>query len=207
MQTYSRRSVLGFAAAAVAAPIVLSAGQASASGTLTFLQHADSWTQINSAFPSTSYWGFDRDRAKVGLEYGRTAVWRSVFRLDIAELAGGVIDDAGFSVVLDHTPSANPTPVALWTTGAIDPDQPVTWNSFAGSWFSEVGTALGAAYTGAGQPDQQLIFPGLAGAVQQAVDKQERFLTLGLRAVDEGNKLQWKKFFGDTAQLQVSYHR
>ncbi|MFI5710063.1 hypothetical protein [Kribbella sp. NPDC051620] len=205
MQTHSRRSVLGFAAAAVAAPIVLSAGQASAAGTLTFAQYADTWTQINKARPSTSYW-FDRDRAKVGLEFGGSALWRSVFRFDITALAGGVIEEAGFSIVLDHTPTPNPTPVALWTTGGIDADQPLTWNNFAGSWLGYAGTATGAAYAGAGQPDQQLIFPGLAGVVQQAVDKQERFLTLGLRAVDEANMYQWKKFLGDTARLQVTYH-
>jgi hypothetical protein len=130
-----------------------------------------------------------------------------VFRINIAELAGAVIDEAGFSIVLDHTPTSIKTPVELWTTEAVDPEVPVTWNNFAGSWLSLVATVTGSAYTGGGQPDQELIFPGLAAVVQRAVDKQERFVTVGLRASDETNQIQWKKFYGETARLLVSYQR
>jgi hypothetical protein len=207
MQTHTRRTALGFVAAAIVAPVLLPAGQAAASGTLTWAQNADNWTQINQAQPSTSYWAYDRDRANVGPEYGGVGVWRSVFRINVAELAGAVIVDAGFSITLDHTPSGSPTPVDLWTTEAVDPDLPVTWNNFAGSWLSRIGTASGSAWTGGGQPDQQLIFPGLAAVVQRAVDKGERFVTLGLRAPDEANKIQWKKFYGESARLLVSYER
>ncbi|GAA3571291.1 hypothetical protein [Kribbella ginsengisoli] len=207
MQTHSRRTVLGFAAAAVAAPIVLSAGQASASGTLTFAQSTDAWTQINQARASTSYWAFDRDRAKAGLEFGGSGLWRSMFRFSIAELAAGVIESVSFSIVLDHTPGPNPTPVELWSTAPIDPDVPVTWNTFAGSWLGLVASASGAAYPGAGQPDQKLTFSIGPDVVQQAVDVQHQFVTLGLRAPNEGDRLQWKKLYGDSAKLEVTYHR
>ncbi|WP_157979801.1 hypothetical protein [Kribbella monticola] len=207
MPMHTRRSVLGFVAASFVAPAVLSTEPASASGTLTFGQYADQWTMINQAQPSTSYWAYDRDRAKVGLEYGSTPVWRSVFRIDVAQLAGALIDDAAFAITLDHTPTGSPTPVDLWTTEAIDPGSPVTWDNFAGSWLSRVGTAFGSAWTAGGQPDQELRFSGLAAVVQRTVDKQERYVTLGLRAPEETSKTQWKKFYAETARLVVTYQR
>ena len=68
--------------------------------------------------------------------------------------------------------------------------------------------ASGNAWTNGGQPDQGMGFDtgALKSMVQQIADQRGPTATFGLRAPDEGNKYQWKKFHPHTAALVVSYN-
>ncbi|MFC0624844.1 hypothetical protein [Kribbella deserti] len=208
MREYSRRSALGLLGAAITVPVL--AGEAVAVGNSTPVMvslPADTWTQVNSANPNWSYWNTDRhEGAKVGYAWDGTARYRSFFQASIAALRGATVHDARFEVWLDHSPTGQPTPVDLFYTAPISPAIPLTWNNSGGHWRHHLATVSGNAWSGAGQPDQLLSFSGaLTSAVQHAVFSDEGVVSLGLKAPDEANRYQWKRFRSADARLVVTY--
>ena len=169
------------------------------------------WTHVNATFGDQSYWNYDREEgAKVGYSNWESpsVTYRSFFQMDLGALAGTRIHNAYFAITLDHTPSGSPTPVDLWHTRPIDPAQPLTWNNSAGHWLDYLATASGHAWTGGGEPNMGMEFASesLTSVVQSVADSGSGVLTLGLRAPDEGNRYQWKRFLPDTARIVVEYN-
>ncbi|WP_433169476.1 RICIN domain-containing protein [Kribbella sp. CA-247076] len=168
------------------------------------------WTHVNQMAPGQSYWNFDRaEGAKVGLSWDLAVRYRSYFQFRTEALAGSTVVSAAFDIVLNHSPSGSPTPAMLWHTKAIDASQPLTWNnSVPGHWIRELAEASGNAWTNGGQPDMAMRFTSdkVKTVMQGVADARAGTATFGLRAKDEGNKYQWKKFHPNTAALVVSYN-
>ncbi|MFI5733541.1 RICIN domain-containing protein [Kribbella sp. NPDC051587] len=166
------------------------------------------WTHVNQMAPDQSYWNYDRaEGAKVGLSWDLAVRYRSFFQFGTAPLAGSRVVSAAFDIVLDHSPSGSPTPAALWKTAAVDGNQALTWNNSAGHWREELAQASGNAWTGH-QPDMGMRFTSdkVRTMLQEIATARGATATFGLRAPDEGNKYQWKKFHPETATLVVRYN-
>ncbi|MGZ0153540.1 RICIN domain-containing protein [Kribbella sp. WER1] len=167
------------------------------------------WTHVNQMSPDQSYWNYDRaEGAKVGLSWDKAVRYRSFFQFDTSALAGSRIISAAFDIVLDHSPSGSPTPAALWQTRTIDGNQPLTWNNSGGHWIGELAQVSGNAWTGGGQPDMGMRFTSdlVRQMMQGIADARGTTGTFGLRAPDENNQYQWKKFHPESAALVVSYN-
>ncbi|GAA1548000.1 hypothetical protein GCM10009804_00460 [Kribbella hippodromi] len=162
---------------------------------------------IRLVHPNDSYWAYDRDQgAKVGQAWGPdTDTYRSLFQLSTTGIAGARIIDARFTIVLDHSPTGSPTPTDLYRTTPISRANAVTWNNTG--WLQYLATASGNAWTGH-QPDMSMGFasPALTALLQGVADRRESSISLGLRAPDEGNEAQWKRFHGETASIVVTYN-
>ncbi|MFB6723611.1 hypothetical protein ACFCV3_25755 [Kribbella sp. NPDC056345] len=215
MKPLTRRSALGLAAAAAAAPLTATLpARASQAIRLSI----DQWTNVSSYRPDKSYWVVNprdpdvedrdaRDAARTGRMYSSDPanVWRSFFRVPVAALAGRSILDAYFTILLTHSATGTPTPVHLFHVRDIDPAVPLTWGNSADSWLTQAGTASGSSY--GSQPDQELQFStdALRSVVQAAATLQSPFLSFGLRNLDENNQFHWKKYRATSAALTVFY--
>ncbi len=171
------------------------------------------WTQVNGYAATTSYWTTQRDVARVGYQnYDGTSRYRSFFQVNAAPFAGSRITRTWFAVTLDHSGSCAATPVDFWHTKAIDPAVALTWNSSTSHWLSKLDTRSGNANEGGGcgttQPDLPMEFSSAAlqTVVQNAATAKAGSLTFGLRAPNESDAGQWKKFLPATARLVVEYN-
>lgn len=167
------------------------------------------WTQINKTYPFQSYWSVERDSARVGYsDWSSPAVtYRSFFLFSFSGWQGRTVTGATFEVVLDHSASCSSTPVDLWRTANISRGSSVTWSNSSGSstWQARLSSAMGYANEGVcGQPDMLMRFSNVAASVQTAADGGSQ-LTLGLRAPNEADHYQWKKFDPTTAKLLVTW--
>ncbi|MFC9689155.1 RICIN domain-containing protein [Kribbella sp. NPDC056951] len=169
----------------------------------------DMWTHVDEDHLDQSYWNFDRaEGAKVGEAYGAdTDTYRSLFQLSTAGIAGARVIDAKFSITLDHSPSGTDTPVELWQTLPISRAEAVTWRNTSNHWLKKLAVASGSAWTGH-EPDLAMGFlsTDLHNLVQEIADRGEQTITLGLKAPNETDPMQWKKFFGGTAAIVVTYN-
>lgn len=165
------------------------------------------WTHVNQKFPDQSYWDNDRDEgAKVGYAYDQSGnLYRSFFQLGTEQINGSRIVSASFSIVLDYSPSGTATPVDLYETKPIDQTQKVTWNNTAGHWINYLASASASAWN---QPDVEMGFQNdnVKAMVQRAADSKAGFVTLGLKAPNEGSTVQWKKFHGETAKMVITFN-
>ncbi|MGW6280193.1 RICIN domain-containing protein [Kribbella sp. NPDC055071] len=212
----NRRVLAGWLALLLAVPAVMTAESQAAPIEHTMVVPAASipignqlWTHVNQMAGDQSYWNYDRDDgAKVGYSWDYAVRYRSFFQFDTTALAGARIIAASFDIVLDHSPSGSPTPTALWKTNAITPSQPLTWNNSGNYWLDELAQASGNAWTGGGQPDMPMRFTSekVRAMIQSIADARLGTATFGLRAPDEGNRFQWKKFHPGTATLTIRYN-
>ncbi|WP_427890308.1 RICIN domain-containing protein [Kribbella sp. GL6] len=170
----------------------------------------DMWTHINNRDDSTrntSYWNYDRDEgAKTGWAYDDSGnIYRSLYRLDLGDVGGAEILSARFTITLHYTPSSTSTYVDLYRVSPIDRSQSVTWNNT--TWYQYLGGAQGAAYN---TPDVSLGYQtdALKSLIQQLADQHAPTVSLGLRAPDEdaAHRLEWKKFRGETAAIEIVYN-
>jgi hypothetical protein len=170
------------------------------------------WTHVNKASPNTSYWtGSSRDAIRVGREWGSSNVWRAHFQFDIAQLKGTIIRFASFHITADHTADCAASPVDLWQTNWIDRNKPYTWyNDSDGDWNTKIQQVKASANESSCPKDDDPIEFGAAllktRLQSHATNKYSTF-TLGLRAPDEGNQYQWKKFVVGSAWLEVTFNR
>jgi len=168
------------------------------------------WTHVNRAAPDMSYWVEDRETgAKVGAAYDDPPhMYRSLFQVDTTPIAGARVISARFTIVLDHTPTGSPTPVELWQTRSISRAEQVTWNNTTNHWLQRLDTQSGNAWTRGGQPNMTMGFAGsaLQSVVQGAADQRLTSLGFGLKAENESDQNQWKKFIGESASIVVEYN-
>ncbi|MBB6571321.1 hypothetical protein HPO96_23810 [Kribbella sandramycini] len=172
------------------------------------------WTHVSREHPDQSYWDYDRgEGAKVGRSYDNVITYRSFFQFGTGNIGGAKVIGARFEIMLDHSSSGSATPTDLYWTHSLNRDQAVTWNNTGGHWRQYLGTAYGNARTGGGQPDMQMNWAGAAkdnaaivNPFQDAATNNAGTVTFGLRAPNESDILQWKRFHGGSARIVVTYN-
>ncbi|GAA0576263.1 hypothetical protein HPO96_15500 [Kribbella sandramycini] len=201
MSQLSRRSVLGIAAAAAAAPFAITLPARAA----TFYP-VDAWTYTARTWARESYWGRTQGEALVGRPWGDSGLWRSFFRVPIAALAGQTITSAKFTIQLLHTPTGAATPVQLFLVRDLDPKDPLTWenSSDGATWRRWLGDAKGSAWNGQPKPVLQFIDGPVHESIQDALLNGKSHISFALRAADENDQTQWKKFAGASAGLEIT---
>jgi hypothetical protein len=222
MKTLDRRRAarllpLALAAAAVVSLTATQPGTADRQGglrqvaTIVADAPASTWTSVNSQYGSTSYWTNSRDAIRVGRNGADNAVWRSFLQAPLLVPGGAAILSATFHITLVHSWSCTPTPVQLHQVNlTLNPATPVTWNNSSGVWGPGLATAWATANSAGGcgtNPSVVVTFSGpqLTAAVQNAVTAGASTFTLGLRAPNEGDITQWKRFAPTGAHLTITY--
>lgn len=171
------------------------------------------WTHVNKKYPGQSYWNYDRaEGAKVGYAWdGSGNMYRSFFQLRTTSgdqtIAGTTITDARFKITLDHSPSSTSTPVELWHTKSIDPATDLTYSNSGQHWLTYLGQRSGHAWSGH-EDDMEMVWDTeiLKNTVQAVATARSDHIAVGLRAVEEGNRYQWKKFHPSSAVLSITYN-
>ncbi|MBP2323727.1 hypothetical protein JOF56_004112 [Kibdelosporangium banguiense] len=173
------------------------------------------WTSVNGLDANEDYWTKQRDVMRVGYQpyESPTSRYRTFMQFNTAPFAGGRILKTYLGITLDHSGSCGATPVDLWHTKAIDPAVTTTWNTTTPSyWLTKLDTRSGNANEGGGcgttQPDKPMEFGSTAFTtlVQTTATNKTGTLTFGLRAPNESDGGQWKKFHPATAKLTVEYN-
>ncbi|MFD7654548.1 LamG-like jellyroll fold domain-containing protein [Actinosynnema sp. NPDC059797] len=132
---------------------------------------------------------------------------RSFFRMDLSQVQGTVIYGASLRLQQQWTWTCNPSSNAgVWLTNDISPA--TTWNNQP--WWDDAWTASApanhradAAYGCLGSGDVEF---DVTHMVRRGVQNQWSFLTMGLRAWDEGTVNQWKRFDAATPVLAIDYN-
>jgi len=170
------------------------------------------WTHVNKASPNTSYWtGSSRNTVRVGKEWGSSNVWRAHFQFDINQLKGTTVTFASFHITADHTADCAASPVDLYRTQWIDRNKPYTWYSDSdGDWITKIQQVKASANeSSCPKADDPIEFGAakLKSELQAQATNKAATITFGLRAPDEGNQYQWKKFNVGSAWLEVTFNR
>ena len=133
---------------------------------------------------------------------------RSFFRMDVAKAKGKIVTDAKFRIEQKHSWTCNPKSNAkVWLTGAIS--SKTTWNNQP-SWNSGK-TAQSSANRKNGSihgcSGPGTVEFNVTSMIKYVVETQKSTTaTLGLRAIDEGTKNQWKRFNHSSPKLSVTYN-
>ncbi|MFF8481947.1 FG-GAP-like repeat-containing protein [Streptomyces antibioticus] len=181
-------------------PVYIDPTYSAAGGTLT------SWTWVNSAFPSTSYW---KDTSATGLHVGYQG-WetpyhksRAYAKLSVdSRIFGAKIVESKFYATETYAPSCTATPVELWQTDPIDSH--TTWNDQP-AWKSQWGTKTVAYGWSSSCPAKSIGFD-ITSHMQDIADGADLSnITFGLRADDEVDKYGWKKFDHATISMSTTY--
>ncbi|WP_330344048.1 FG-GAP-like repeat-containing protein [Streptomyces longwoodensis] len=182
-------------------PVYIDPTYSAAGGTLT------SWTWVNSAYPSTSFW---KDTSATGLHVGYEG-WetpyhqsRAYAKLSVdSRIFGATIVDSHFYATETYAPSCTATPVELWQTGSIDSN--TTWNNKPTN-KARWGTKTVAYGYSPSCPAKSLGFD-ITSRMQDVADGASLSnLTLGLQAGDELDKYGWKKFDYATMSMSTTYN-
>ncbi|WP_163506828.1 RICIN domain-containing protein [Fodinicola acaciae] len=170
------------------------------------------WMHVNVRMGNQTGWGYDTNDggAKVGWAYDNSGnLYRSMFLLSTVNgaqtIAGATITDASFHIVLDYSPSGTATPVEAWLLQDLDPNAFLDWDNTGGYWKTWFSTQSAEAYP---RPDpKNMTFAGdnLKNAVQDVANRRATTMSIGLKAPDERNIYQWKKFQPNTAVLSITY--
>jgi hypothetical protein len=172
---------------------------------------ASAWTQVDSGFPTTSYWN-ESSNLQVGdcpssitnpsQSCNGMGVARSFFRMPIpSELnSTSEINSADIYMTENWAPSCTKESVRLYTTGGISSG--TTWNNQP-SWastFSYQDAAFG--YPGCGYYKDDIAWD-VTSTITADAGKQGT-QTFGLRAADETQQLAWKTFLSGSANITMS---
>ncbi|TDD62850.1 hypothetical protein E1263_02240 [Kribbella antibiotica] len=172
------------------------------------------WLHVNVKMGGQTGWGYDTGQgAKVGLAYEdpKRNMYRSMFLMNLTNgaqtIAGSTISEAIFSITLDHSPTGSGTPVDLWHLNDFTTSTYIDWTNNEGFWHERVNTKDAESWPP--PEDKGVKFdstPRIVQLVQEAADARKTTIGFGLRAPDEGNQNQWKKFKFDTAVLSITYN-
>ncbi|WJK35491.1 carboxypeptidase regulatory-like domain-containing protein [Solwaraspora sp. WMMA2065] len=180
---------------------------------------SNAWTTVWSKYKASSFWQ-NSSALYNGSTYGSAGagrtqdcsgcsdyIIRSFFRMNTSKVSGKHIVKAEFRIEQRHAWTCSPKSNAkLWLTGAISSsttwnNQP-TWNSSYTAQTSgnrKYGAAHGCLGTGT-------IEFNVTSMVAKAASSKWSNLTVGLRAVDEGTKNQWKRFNHSSPKLAITYN-
>ncbi|MET8262185.1 carboxypeptidase regulatory-like domain-containing protein [Micromonospora sp. NPDC005205] len=180
---------------------------------------SNAWTSVWSKYKSSSFWqnssALSNGKTVGSAGAGRTEdcsgcadhIIRSLFRMNTSGVAGKHILSAQFRVEQRWSWTCSPKSNAkLWMTGAISSG--TTWNNQP-TWYSaytaqavgnrKYGSAHGCLGTGT-------IEFNVKSIVEKAAASKWSNVTLGLRAIDEGTKNQWKRFNHSSPKLAITYN-
>lgn len=182
-----------------------------------FSRGVTNWAPVFRERPSSSWssgTGQPRDYVRVGLLDwpgcgSWCGLWRSHLRFDITSMHGELlIGNPEFRITLQHSGSCTATPVELWRTSTIGTSG-ATWNSKKDDWLTHLQTRSGSANKGdCPQPDLPMSFSTtvMREKLQGAMGAGNGTFTFGLRADNEGDKFQWKRFKASSARLVATYN-
>ncbi|MFD7874142.1 FG-GAP-like repeat-containing protein [Streptomyces sp. NPDC059766] len=171
-----------------------------AGGTLT------SWTWVNSAYPSTSYW---KDTSPTGMHVGYQG-WETPYHKSRAyakvavdsRMFGAHITDSHFYATETYAPSCTATPVELWRSDPIDSN--TTWDNQP-TRREQWGSKTVAYGYSSSCPAQSLGFD-VTDHMQDIADAGNLSnVTLRLEASEELDKYGWKKFDHATISMSTTY--
>lgn len=172
---------------------------------------ASEWTQVDSGFPTTSYWRESGD-LQVGdcpsnitppsQSCNGMGVARSFFQMPIPSALTSTtqINSANLYMTEVWSPSCTKESVRLYTTGSISSS--TTWNNQP-SWasgYSSQDAAFG--YPGCGYYKDDIAWD-VTGTVSSDKGRYTN-QTFGLRAGDETNQLAWKQFSSGSSNITLS---
>jgi hypothetical protein len=177
----------------------------------------NAWTSVWSKYPTKSFWK-DTSALTNGGTYGSAGVGRtedcsgcadhkirSFFRMDTSKVkSDDTVISATFTIEQRWSWTCSPASNAkVWKTGGIGAS--TTWNKQP-TWNNSL-TAQSKANRKYGAV-HGCIGPGLAAFdVSKMVVSGASTVTLGLKAIDEGTKNQWKRFKPSTAKLSVKINK
>jgi hypothetical protein len=173
----------------------------------------DSWTMINSQFPAQSYWSFDRtdcppgytsDCAKVGMAWGTTMVYRSMFQFSTASYTGTHVTDARFGIDLLHSAVCDGNNWTQLRLVSATLGAGTTWNSNASAWSGTDAASVNNQTCTDTRTYSEFAGANLTATLQTAANSGWTSTTWGLKAADESNAYDWKKFDATTAKLIVT---
>jgi hypothetical protein len=169
------------------------------------------WTQVDSGFPTTSYWN-ESAQLQVGdcpssitppsQSCNGMGVARSFFRMPIPSALTSTTEINAAHVYMTETwaPSCTKKSVRLYTTGGISSS--TTWNhqpSWASSYLYQ-DAAFG--YPGCGYYTNDIAWDVTSTISNDAGSQSTQ--TWGLRAADETDQYAWKQFKSGTSQITMS---
>ncbi|HEX5202873.1 MAG TPA: carboxypeptidase regulatory-like domain-containing protein, partial [Actinoplanes sp.] len=177
------------------------------------------WTTVWSKYKTSSFWK-NASALNNGSTYGSAGagrtedcsgcsdyIIRSFFSMDVSKVRSKQILSATFRIEQRHSWTCSPKSNAkVWMTSGISSS--VTWNNqptWYGSYTAQtaanrkVGAIHGCAGTGT-------IEFNTTAMVAHAAASNWTSLTLGLRAIDEGTKNQWKRFNHKSPKLAITYN-
>ncbi|WP_305782575.1 carboxypeptidase regulatory-like domain-containing protein [Symbioplanes lichenis] len=181
---------------------------------------SNEWTSVWSKYPTQSFWK-NSDALTDGKVFGAAGagrtedcagcadhIIRSLFRMDTSKVKKTKIESAEFRIEQRHAWTCNPVSNAkLWMTGNFS--AATTWKKQP-TWYSKStaqtkgnhknGGVHGCLGTGT-------IEFNVTSIVDQAAKGGWNSVSVGLRAIDEGTKTQWKRFNPTTAKLAITYDR
>ncbi|NRG40928.1 hypothetical protein HRK28_08320 [Rathayibacter sp. VKM Ac-2835] len=130
---------------------------------------------------------------------------RSFFLMPTEGTKGAEIISASFSAHEIWSWNCTATPVELWWTGSMR--EGATWNeSGGGNWIQKLDTVDASGRRGAADcPEKNVGWNATEGA-KVAAGANADTITFGLRAPDEGDHSQWKRF-DPSASMTVTYDR
>lgn len=180
---------------------------------------SNAWTSVWSKHKSSSFWQ-NSSALTNGSTYGAAGagrtedcsgcadhIIRSLFRMNTSSVRGKHILAAEFRIEQKHAWTCNPKSNAkLWLTGAISSgttwNKQPTWNS-GYTAQTAANRKLGAAHGCLGTGTIEF---NVTTMVAKAAASNWSTLSVGLRAVDEGTKNQWKRFNHSSPKLAITYN-
>ncbi|GIF20872.1 protocatechuate 3,4-dioxygenase beta subunit [Actinoplanes tereljensis] len=177
------------------------------------------WTTVWSKYKTSSFWK-NASALNNGSTYGSAGagrtedcsgcsdyIIRSFFSMDVSKVKSKQILSATFRIEQRHAWTCSPKSNAkIWMTSGISAS--VTWNNQP-TWYSgytaqtaanrKIGAVHGCAGTGT-------IEFNATAMVAHAAASNWSSLTLGLRAIDESTKNQWKRFNHASPKLAITYN-
>lgn len=163
------------------------------------------WTAVRSGWPESASSYKYKGSEGVGLcpttgypVCDRHSVSRLLFEFNMSGLpygvSGGHVSSASFSAVGKHSYTCNEYGVSLFRTGTNAVSSSTDWNS-KGSWASDLKLSQRTVTHRAGCADQSYrVSWGATAAARVVADNNWDYLTLGLRANDEGNQTKWQRY-------------
>ncbi|GIF23735.1 hypothetical protein BJ973_004346 [Actinoplanes tereljensis] len=180
----------------------------------------NAWAIVMSKHPGSSFWqnstALTDGKVFGSAGAGRTEdcsscadhIVRSFFRMDVAKAKGKIVTAATFRIEQRHSWTCSPKSNAkVWLTGAIT--SKTTWNNQpawnSGKTATTAANRKNGAIHGCSGPGTDEF--NVTSIIKYVVETQKSTTaTLGLRAIDEGTKNQWKRFNHASPKLSVTYN-
>ena len=166
------------------------------------------WTQVDSGFPTTSYWK-ESGYLQVGLcpasislpgACNGMGVARSFVRMSVpSTLYTAHIYSSTVYFTDEIAPSCTATEADLYFTGSIGSS--TTWNSQPGWTTKEAAKSFAYGYSGCNPASVGFSVTSL---ITQGASAKWSSVTLGLRAASESDELGWKQF-SHTVTMSTTY--